>query len=111
LGGRLLYALPKVFGAGALLWVFGALLVYAIPKGRVPEGGLPSREDCFVLLDRAFTIFNHYASLFHSTTTSTKIIGEESHDFVFELLRIGLKAYRDRRLQQFERDLEHLPSA
>ena len=78
-----------------------------ILTGQFPEAGLPSRDDCFTLLDRAFSIFNHYTSRFHATTTSTKIIGEESHDFVFELLRIGLKAYED----QFERGLENVPSA
>ena len=74
-------------------------------RGKIPERGLPTPDDCFALLSRAFTIFNHYTSLFHATTTSTKVIGEESHEFVFELLRIGLGAYRDRHLRQLERDI------
>lgn len=78
-----------------------------ILTGQFPEAGLPSRDDCVTLLDRAFSIFNHYTSLFHATTTSTKIIGEENHDFVFELLRIGLKAYE----HQFAHGLENVPSA
>ena len=78
-----------------------------ILTGQFPEAGLASRDDCVTLLDRAFSIFNHYTSLFHATTTSTKIIGEENHDFVFELLRIGLKTYE----HQFARDLENVPSA
>ena len=78
-----------------------------ILTGQFPEAGLASRDDCVTLLDRAFSIFNHYTSLFHATTTSTKIIGEENHDFVFELLRIGLKAYE----HQFARDFENVPSA
>ena len=31
-----------------------------ILTGQFPEAGLASRDDCVTLLDRAFSIFNHY---------------------------------------------------
>ena len=53
-----------------------------------------------MLCTRAFEIFNRYTQLFHATTTSTLIMGEDgSAHYVFKYLRMGLEAY-DR---QFEK--------
>lgn len=54
-----------------------------------------TRDDVFELVDRAFTIFNRYLSSFEGASYSRKIIGEESHDFLFKMLRLGLEKFED----------------
>ena len=51
-------------------------------------------EDADNLCTRAFDVFNRYTSLFHATTHSRMIIGEEgSVESIFKFLRLGFEAY------------------
>ena len=64
------------------------------------EGGItaiPSLtwDDVSTLVDRAFRIYNHYLSAFEGASWSTKIIGEEGYDFLFQLLRLGLTKFEE----------------
>jgi len=52
-----------------------------------------TRDDAFTLVDRAFTIYNRYLSAFEGASYSRIIIGEESHEFLFKMLRWGLQKY------------------
>ena len=63
-----------------------------------------SPDDAFGLCTRAFDVFNRYTSLFHATTHSKMIIGEEgSAEAVFKYLRIGLDASDKQQEEEFLR--------
>jgi len=59
-------------------------------------------DDAFALCDRAFDVFNRYSSLFHATTHSRKIIGEDDTEFLFKYLRMGLDAYNKQVEDEFK---------
>jgi hypothetical protein len=54
-----------------------------------------TRDEAFELVERAFTIYNRYLVAFKAASYSSKSIGEEDHDFLFKILRIGLQKFRD----------------
>ena len=61
-------------------------------------------EDADKLCSRAFDVFNRYTSLFHATTHSRMIIGEQgSVESVFKFLRLGFEAYDKQIEEEFER--------
>ena len=61
-------------------------------------------DDASALCSRAFDVFNRYTSLFHATTHSRMIVGEEgSAEAVFKFLRMGLVAYD----KQIEDEYKH----
>lgn len=47
------------------------------------------------LIERAYVIFNRYCALFNATSYSKMLIGEDDYDYLFKLLRLGLKQFRD----------------
>ncbi len=64
-----------------------------------------TRDDTFTLVDRAFTIYNRYLSAFEGASYARIVIGEESHEFLFKMLRLGLQKYDEdieRQIAQFE---------
>ena len=62
-------------------------------------------EDAFSLCSRAYEIFNHYTSLFHSVSYARMIIGEDgSTDIVFKYLRMG----RAEHTREIEREISQL---
>ena len=64
-------------------------------KGTGAQFDILTPDDADNLCSRAFEVFNRYTSLFHATTYSRKIIGEEgSAEAVFKYLRMGLDASR-----------------
>jgi hypothetical protein len=52
-----------------------------------------TRDEVWELKDRAFSIFNRYLSSFENASYAHLIIGEESNDFLFKMLRLGLAKY------------------
>ena len=65
---------------------------------------LPNRDEAFQLCTRAFDVFNRYTSLFHATTHSRMIIGEEgSIESVFKFLRAGKVAIEKEHEGEMER--------
>lgn len=62
-----------------------------------------TRDDVFALVDRALAIFNRYLSAFEGSTYSSKVIGEESHEFLFKMLRLGLQKYEEDIEREFSR--------
>lgn len=92
--------------AKVILWRhnFGAHLS-ATPLLRASKKALaiPSRDEAFELVDRAFTIFNRYLTAFEASSYSREIIGEESHEFLFTMLRLGLKKWDEDLRTQFRR--------
>jgi hypothetical protein len=61
-------------------------------------------DDAFNLCSRAYDVFNHYTSLFHSVSYARMIIGEEgSIDIVFKYLRMGREEYLRKVDEEFSR--------
>lgn len=52
-----------------------------------------TRDDVVLLVERALAIFNRYLSAFEAATYSSKVIGEEAHNFLFKMLRLVLQKY------------------
>jgi hypothetical protein len=52
-----------------------------------------TEDDVFALVDRAFDVFNRYLVAFEGASFSKKIIGEDDHQFLLKLLRLGLEKF------------------